>query len=168
MPLPIQKRSNEEVREWILEFQKGTDSLDTSTLGLFYTEDATLNYANNETLVGLKSIVNFFEPIFKLLVSMKHTIKDFGVIGEIIYLTCTISYTVANDPENRVIKLPAAAAFRLLGEEEQEETFRKGKVGKEDGEWACLRAFEVYLDPGPLYGRLGEVEKLLQGEGKGA
>ena len=58
--------------------------------------------------------------------------------GNKIYLTCTITYVVKNDPKKEVFKIPTAGVFYLSDE---------GVVEK----------FEVYLDPSPVFTRISEV-----------
>jgi hypothetical protein len=52
---------------------------------------------------------------------------------------------VKNDPENKLIKIPAMGVFHLVGEGEKEESC------------AILRRFDVYLDPREVFARIGEV-----------
>jgi hypothetical protein len=80
----------------ILQFHVIADSLTTTDLHKFYTKDSALQYANQELLVGLESIVKvappshslkigqlietnqFFDGVFPLLESMKHEIVSLG------------------------------------------------------------------------------------------
>jgi hypothetical protein len=102
---------------------------------------------------------------------MKHEVVDFGaslslflppltishfswqipdVVKDKIYLTCTITYVVKNDPKQEAFKIPAAGVFHLLDAAEQEE------LGDEEG---VIRKFEVYLDAQAVWGRMGEVKE---------
>jgi hypothetical protein len=52
---------------------------------------------------------------------------------------------VKNDPENKVFKIPAMGVFCLT------------ENGKREENGAILRRFDVYLDPGEVFARIGEV-----------
>lgn len=53
---------------------------------------------------------------------------------------------VKNDPESKVIKIPAMGAFHLV------------EAGMEKN-GAILKRFDVYLDPGEVFARIAEVGK---------
>jgi hypothetical protein len=52
---------------------------------------------------------------------------------------------VKNDPDNKLIKIPAMGVFGLV------------EAGKDEG-GAILRRFDVYLDPGEVFARISEVQ----------
>jgi len=138
------------------KIHNAADSLTTAGLRESYTKDTELRFANNEPVVGLDAIVQFFENIFPLLASMKHDIIDFGislslcltltkqtykikdVAGNKIYLTCTITYVVKGDLKKEKFVIPTLGVYCL----------------EESGE---LKRFEVYIDIGPVMARVGEV-----------
>jgi hypothetical protein len=53
---------------------------------------------------------------------------------------------VKNDPESKVLKIPAMGVFHLV------------EVGMEEN-GAILKRFDVYLDPGEVFARIAEVSK---------
>lgn len=59
---------------------------------------------------------------------------------------CTITYVVKNDTESKVIEIPAMGVFHLV------------EAGMEEN-GAILKRFDVYLDPGEVFGRISEVGK---------
>ena len=63
-----------------------------------------------------------------------------------IFQACTICYVVKNDPESKVLKIPAMGVFHLV------------EVGMEEN-GAILKRFDVYLDPGEVFARIAEVSK---------
>jgi hypothetical protein len=67
-------------------------------------------------------------------------------VKDTIYLSCTITYTVTNDPENVEIITPAFGVFHLD---------QKARAGE-----PAMEEFQVYIDIGPVFARVGEVEKL--------
>lgn len=69
------------------------------------------------------------------------------MIKNTIYTKTTITYGIANDPENIRITLPGMLVFHLDPEK---------KVGE-----PCVERFEVYVDIGPVLGRIGEVGSIL-------
>ncbi|KAG0648334.1 Phosphoserine aminotransferase [Hyphodiscus hymeniophilus] len=168
--MALQTKSRDEVNAWLHAFHHAADSLTTTTLPKFYTEDATLNFANNEPLVGLSNIIyvstllysfihsdlkhiftrvhkQFFNVAFPQLESMKHDVIDFDVVKDKIYMSCTITYVVKNDPKQEKFRIPAFGVFHLVPVSEQ-----LGQKGE-----ALLRRFDVYLDAQSVWGRMGEV-----------
>jgi hypothetical protein len=67
-------------------------------------------------------------------------------INDKIYQAASIDYVVKGDPEHRPITIAAMGNF-----------FRYPDVGVDGGK---LIRFEVYLDPTPLVGRMGEIAAL--------
>lgn len=67
------------------------------------------------------------------------------LVGNKIYESCLLTYIVANDPEEKKIKIPAFGKIFLV-EEGQDE------AGK-------MERFEVYLDPSEVFKRIQEFKK---------
>ncbi|KAH7310105.1 hypothetical protein BKA65DRAFT_169978 [Rhexocercosporidium sp. MPI-PUGE-AT-0058] len=145
--MSLQNASQQDITAWVEGFHRASDSLTTTNLGKFYTKNGTLKFANNELLVGLDAINTFFGATFPLLSSMKHDIVT-DVIGNKIYQTCTITYTVKDDPHSRSIKIPAMGVFHLVPCAD----FKSGEP--------LIERFDVFLDGSEVFGVVGEVQKL--------
>ncbi|KAH7377951.1 hypothetical protein BKA64DRAFT_246436 [Cadophora sp. MPI-SDFR-AT-0126] len=151
--MSLQNASQEAITEWVKAFHKASDSLATTDLGNFYTKNGSLKFANNDLLAGLDAITAFFDTTFPLLASMKHEIVNLDTIGKKIYQTCTITYAVKDDPQNRIVKIPAMGVFHLIPGAD----FKSGE--------ALIEHFDVFLDGSEVFGIVGEVQKL-KAEGK--
>ncbi|PMD28564.1 hypothetical protein NA56DRAFT_640172, partial [Hyaloscypha hepaticicola] len=99
-----------------------------------------------ELIEGLENINEFFDGVFPLLESMRHEIVQLDLTPTKIFQACTISYVVKNDPESKAIKIPAMGVFHLV------------EAGMQEN-GAILKRFDVYLDPGEVFARIGEVSK---------
>ncbi|CZS92882.1 uncharacterized protein RAG0_03390 [Rhynchosporium agropyri] len=146
--MSLQNASDDNIREWVLSFHKASDSLKTTDLGKFYTKDGSLKFANNPLLIGLDAINASFATVFPLLSSMKHEIVNLDTISNKIYQTCTITYVVRDDPQNRTIKIPAMGVFHLVAGAD----FRSGEP--------LVERFDVFLDGSEIFGIIGEVQRL--------
>ncbi|RDW61569.1 hypothetical protein BP5796_11461 [Coleophoma crateriformis] len=148
MPLTnLSTRSRQEVHDWIAQFQKAGDSLTTTDLDKFYYSGSKFCYANFEQIYGLEAISDFFDPIFKLLASMHHEIVSFDVVQNTIYLEATIVYVVSGDPDEKKIKIPAAAVFDIV------------EGGESDG---MIDRVSIYLDPSEVFSRVSMVAEKKQ------
>lgn len=79
---------------------------------------------------------------------MQHHLKNVDIINDTIYFTGSMTFIVAGDAEKKEIYVPAAAVYHILSEEEAM------------GKGSCvLKEAEIYADLGPLFGRVGEVQK---------
>ncbi|KAK0101035.1 hypothetical protein ONS95_012977 [Cadophora gregata] len=150
--MSLQNASKEAITEW-MKFHRASDSLTTTDLGKFYIKNGTLKFANNELLVGLDAITEFFDTTFPLLARMKHEIVNLDTIGNKIYQTCTISYGVKDDPYRRTIKIKAMGVVHLVSGAD----FKSGE--------ALIEHFDVFLDASEVFGIVGEVQEL-RAEGK--
>ncbi|KAH6715159.1 hypothetical protein BKA61DRAFT_347630 [Leptodontidium sp. MPI-SDFR-AT-0119] len=146
--MSLQNASQEDITEWVKSFHRASDSLTTTDLGKYYTKNGSLKFANNELLVGLDAINTFFGTTFPLLSSMKHEIVNLDVIDNKIYQTCTITYTVKDDPQNRTIKILAMGVFHLVPGAD----FKSGEP--------IIERFDVFLDGSEVFGVIGELQKL--------
>ncbi|KAL5319431.1 hypothetical protein ACEPPN_012484 [Leptodophora sp. 'Broadleaf-Isolate-01'] len=173
--MSLQNASQEDITEWVKSFHRASDSLTTTDLGKYYTKNGSLKFANNELLVGLDAIntvlhipallnishmacitrefvtdinLKFFGTTFPLLSSMKHEIVNLDVIDNKIYQTCTITYTVKDDPQNRTIKILAMGVFHLVPGAD----FKSGEP--------IIERFDVFLDGSEVFGVIGELQKL--------
>ncbi|PVH79771.1 hypothetical protein DL98DRAFT_515855 [Cadophora sp. DSE1049] len=146
--MSLKNASEEAITEWVKAFHKASDSLTTTDLGKFYTKNGSLKFANNELLDGLDAITAFFGTTFPLLASMTHEIVNLDTIGNKIYQTCTITYAVNDDPQNRVVKIPAMGVFHLVPGAD----FNTGEP--------LIEHFDVFLDGSEVFGIVEEVQKL--------
>jgi hypothetical protein len=81
-------------------------------------------------------------------------------VGDRIYITCTITYVVVDDPEEVEITIPAAGTFHLLnGEEQVKKSENKGEITSVNAErMPVIEGFDCYLDVGPVYARAEELK----------
>jgi len=135
-------KSRNEIFTWIQSYLKAADSLTASGLTPFFVKDSTLLFANNPSVNGIDNIVAYFGSTFPLLQFMKHDIQEFDTISSKIHLSTQISYIIANDPEKKTFIIPA---FVTLA------------IAPEGGELKISR-MQVYVDLGPVFGRLGELQ----------
>ncbi|KAM3073398.1 hypothetical protein ACMFMG_004702 [Clarireedia jacksonii] len=137
--------STEAMLTWLNQLHKSSDSLTTNDLSKFYSKDAVLRYGNDEEVKGVENITKFFHAVFPLLKLMKHELVEMDCVGNKIYESCFITYIVANDPEEKKIKIPAFGKIFLVEEGDEE----AGKIER----------FEVFLDASEVFRRIQEFNK---------
>ncbi|PQE08937.1 Cystinosin protein [Rutstroemia sp. NJR-2017a WRK4] len=137
--------STEATLAWVNQLHSSADSLTTKDLSKFYSTNAVLRYGNIEEAKGVEEITKFFEAVFPLLKLMKHELVEMDRIGNKVYESCFITYIVANDPEEKKIKIPAFGKIFLVEEGKEE-------AGK-------MERFEVFLDPSEVFARIQELTK---------
>ncbi|CAH0054778.1 unnamed protein product [Clonostachys solani] len=125
-----------------LKFHSGSKSLDADYwLDNFFTENASLQYANNPVISG-QSVRQMFKEVFKKLDLMTHEVLYFDFVGDRIYQSAKIRYLVKGDnPDRDVIEIPGFAVFNVEHDE--------------DGKLRCYKA-ETFLDPSPVFQRIAE------------
>ncbi|KUJ20092.1 uncharacterized protein LY89DRAFT_470617 [Mollisia scopiformis] len=156
--MSLQSKSQNEIAAWLKKWHEGADSLTSDYHHMFFTKDAKLTYANNETLVGRDKIIEFFSQVFPLLQSMHHSTRSFTIPADKnqIFLRDTISYVVKGDPEAKEITIPALGAFFLVDDAGD----RIGKVDLKESdkekteEGAVIERLEVYLDASEVFARI--------------
>uniref|UniRef100_A0A8H7KFL2 SnoaL-like domain-containing protein n=1 Tax=Bionectria ochroleuca TaxID=29856 RepID=A0A8H7KFL2_BIOOC len=132
----------EKILAWLHEFHSASKTLDADYwLGNFFTENASLQYANSPVISG-PSVRQMFKEVFKKLDLMTHEVLYFDFVGDRIYQAAKIRYLVKGDnPDQDVIEVPGFAVCNV--EHGEDEKLR------------CYKA-EIFLDPSPVFHRIAE------------
>ncbi len=126
--------------QFLLNFFEAEDALDAERLASFFTPEGVLRFANTPPVQGREEITKHFGFTFNnVFQSMSHTIVDFDVLPEKLYVTHELSYVVKGDTEQKVNKVPIVNVF-----------------WKKDNEDLSTR-LEVYMDPSPVFERMREI-----------
>ncbi|KAF4341295.1 hypothetical protein FBEOM_4768 [Fusarium beomiforme] len=107
----------------------------------FYTEDATIQYANSPA-VSVADARKVFKEIWAKFDGLEHDIIHVDYASPCIYHRCIVRYLVkGDDPRTQEIKIPALATMLM----------RKDANGN-------LKSYkmEVFIDPSPVFARISE------------
>ncbi|KAI9038830.1 nuclear transport factor 2 family protein [Aspergillus affinis] len=131
-----------QVLKWLQAYHASGDSMNPHTsVPEFYTEDCEMIFPGKEPIKGHAQIIAFFGQQFQTLASMKHTIGHVDVVEDRIYQEANIEYVLKGDPEEKVIKVQGLAVF--------------GKGVRDER----MKFFKVFLDPSPIFKRVGELQQ---------
>ena len=131
------------LRSWLLDFHASTATLNAHLVAdNFFTSDIHLQYANNPTAIGRKTVQEFFNTAFNALDSMHHDIVYFDFVApDKLYQAAKIEYVVKGDDRaSQMITVPAMMTAWLR---------------EEDGGLKMWRT-EIFLDASGVFGRMAE------------
>ncbi|KAM0228914.1 hypothetical protein ACHAP5_011819 [Fusarium lateritium] len=136
------QEDRQRIESWLLAFHESSKTLDADQwVDSFFTNDVTLQFANNPAISG-DDLRRMFKNVFTNLDMMTHDIEYFDYIPPRIYQAATVRYLVKGDnPEKDVIQIPGFSSLSV-----KEDT---------NGKLRCYHA-EIFLDASPVFRRIGE------------
>ncbi|KAF4450302.1 hypothetical protein F53441_6585 [Fusarium austroafricanum] len=139
---PKLELTKEEAAAWLVENNIYSAKMDVDAwLNKFYTEEATIQYANNPP-VTVSDAREMFKGIWAKFDGLEHDIIHVDYASPCIYHRCDVRYLVkGDDPAKQEIKVPALAT--MLMKRDDDESLKSYKM-------------EVFIDPSPVFARIAE------------
>ncbi|CAJ0554862.1 Ff.00g133750.m01.CDS01 [Fusarium sp. VM40] len=121
--------------------QEDRQRIESWLLAEFFTDDRTLQFANNPVISG-DDLRPMFKNVFANLDMMTHGIKYFDYVPPRIYQAATVRYSFkGDDPEKDIIQIPGFSSLSVKKDN--------------DGKLRCYHA-DIFLDVSPVFQRIVE------------